>query len=85
LALQRVRDMESELKSSVDMQKHWQSLYETLFGEYEKLWNEINRMTASPLTLSRTNSLAELPWSGGMGGDIGQGEAGQGQGPRPGN
>ena len=64
--------MEADLQSSIDMQKHWKTLYETLFGEYEKLWNEINMLTASPTTLSRTSSISELAWMGNMNGDTGQ-------------
>ena len=72
IALQRVREMESELQNSAETQKHWQTLYETLFAEYEKLWNEINMLTASPLTLSRTNSIGDVPWMSNMSNETSQ-------------
>ena len=31
------------------MTKHFRNLYETLFAEYEKLWNEINAFDPSPV------------------------------------
>lgn len=40
--------MEQELSDAVNLQKHYQGLYETLFVEYEKLWNEINSFDPSP-------------------------------------